>query len=301
VSTFHLHLCELALRAGDWAAAERHLAEWDRPYGAEHVNEPMQDRCAALLAAGRGDRAEAERLAAHALQGVAQTGLRWDELEARRAQGLAALLAREPAAAAERLLGVWEHVVDAKVGEPGTFPFAPDLIEALAATGRAALAHDVLAWLHEADSPWAHAALLRGEGVLERDEARLEQAHAAYGRLGMPFDAARTLLAHADLARRARRWAQARDRLEAAAQAFAALGSQGWAARARDELALVAPRRRRRRPEELTAAERRVADLAAGGRTNREIAAALAISVNTVEAHLSRAYLKLGVRSRREL
>jgi DNA-binding NarL/FixJ family response regulator len=47
--------------------------------------------------------------------------------------------------------------------------------------------------------------------------------------------------------------------------------------------------------------ERRVARLAAEGRTNREIAAAAVISVKTVEANLTKAYRKLGVRSRTEL
>ena len=52
---------------------------------------------------------------------------------------------------------------------------------------------------------------------------------------------------------------------------------------------------------ELSAAERRVADLAASGATNKEIAAELFMSVKTVEAHLSRVYRKLNVRSRTEL
>jgi DNA-binding CsgD family transcriptional regulator len=53
--------------------------------------------------------------------------------------------------------------------------------------------------------------------------------------------------------------------------------------------------------EALTASERRVAQMAADGRTNREIAAALFITVRTVENHLARAYRKLGIGSRREL
>lgn len=59
--------------------------------------------------------------------------------------------------------------------------------------------------------------------------------------------------------------------------------------------------RRRTPPGELTAAERRVAELAALGRSNREIAGQLWISVNTVETHLQRAYLKLGVTAREQL
>ena len=48
--------------------------------------------------------------------------------------------------------------------------------------------------------------------------------------------------------------------------------------------------------EELTETERRVAELAAQGRTNKEIAAGLYMGVSTVEAHLSRVYRKLSVR-----
>ncbi len=53
--------------------------------------------------------------------------------------------------------------------------------------------------------------------------------------------------------------------------------------------------------ESLTASERRVAGLAADGGTNRDIAQALFVTPKTVEVHLSNAYRKLGVRSRREL
>ena len=51
----------------------------------------------------------------------------------------------------------------------------------------------------------------------------------------------------------------------------------------------------------LTASERRVAGLAAGSETNRDIAQALFVTPKTVEVHLSNAYRKLGIRSRREL
>ena len=54
-------------------------------------------------------------------------------------------------------------------------------------------------------------------------------------------------------------------------------------------------------PESLTPSERRVADLAAEGQTNRDIAQALFVTPKTVEVHLSNAYRKLGIGSRREL
>ena len=72
-----------------------------------------------------------------------------------------------------------------------------------------------------------------------------------------------------------------------------------WAERARAELDVVGPRRRAR--DELTATERRVAELAAAGITNREIARAVFMSEKTVEAHIARVYRKLGIHSRAEL
>ena len=80
-----------------------------------------------------------------------------------------------------------------------------------------------------------------------------------------------------------------------------ACGAEPVAARARDELLAAGGRPRRtalRGPESLTASELRVAELAAAGRANREIAQELVVTVRTVEFHLSRAYVKLGVGSR---
>ena len=57
----------------------------------------------------------------------------------------------------------------------------------------------------------------------------------------------------------------------------------------------------RRAPDELTASEQRVAELAAAGMTNREVARAAFMSPKTVEANLSRVYRKLGIKSRAEL
>lgn len=73
-----------------------------------------------------------------------------------------------------------------------------------------------------------------------------------------------------------------------------------WAERARGEIARLGGRRARD-SDELTKTERRIAELAAEGRSNREIAGELFVSERTVEANLTRAYRKLGVRSRTEL
>jgi DNA-binding CsgD family transcriptional regulator len=72
-----------------------------------------------------------------------------------------------------------------------------------------------------------------------------------------------------------------------------------WSGHARAEVtrAKAGPRH----TEVLTPSEQRVAELAASGMTNREVAAALYISPKTVESNLARIYRKFGIRSRAEL
>jgi DNA-binding NarL/FixJ family response regulator len=88
----------------------------------------------------------------------------------------------------------------------------------------------------------------------------------------------------------------ARETLGQALEIFEELGARLWADKARAELRRVSGRRPP--SEELTETERRVAELAARGRTNKEIAVELFMGVSTVEAHLSHVYRKLGIRSR---
>ena len=91
----------------------------------------------------------------------------------------------------------------------------------------------------------------------------------------------------------------ARATLDEALAAFERLGAPLWAEQARAELARIGGRAPSRRG--LTEAERRVAALVAEGRSNREVAATLYVTEHTVEGALTRAYRKLGVRSRGEL
>jgi DNA-binding NarL/FixJ family response regulator len=78
------------------------------------------------------------------------------------------------------------------------------------------------------------------------------------------------------------------------------MGSPGWVEETRAELSRVGGRRPQD-PEDLTPTERRVAELAADGLANKEIATALFVTVRTVEEHLRKAYAKLGIRSRTQL
>jgi DNA-binding CsgD family transcriptional regulator len=307
-----LHLCELELRAGDCDAAARLLDEWDESSDRELLPAPIYERCRALLAAARGNAREAEDWAAQAIAIAEETGVRWNWLEALRARGIAALLAHEPARAVESLQAVWARTLHEGVDEPGVFPVAPELVEALAETGDvdgARTAADRLRDLAEQqEHPWGLASAKRCDALVrfasrvdaEQASVDLEEAAAAYGGLGLRFDRARTLLLLGRAQRRRKRWAAARRALEQAVGAFEELGAPGWGAEARAELERVGARRAQS-DGALSPAEQRVATLAAEGLSNKEIAQTLFVTVKTVETHLSRVYAKLGVRSRSQL
>ncbi|WP_210648853.1 LuxR family transcriptional regulator [Nocardioides sp. SYSU D00065] len=305
-----LHLCELELRVGRWDAAEALLDEWAASTDSSLLHWPMYERCRSLLAAGRGDVVQAREWAERAIDQAEETGIRWDWLESTRALGVAALLDRRPDEAVRHLRTVWEHTRREGVLDPGAFPVAPDLVEALVDVGDLDAARAVVDVLADAadlqDHPWARLAARRGAATLIlgagwSDEAADELARAArdYGQQGLAADAARTWLVLGRAQRRSRKWGASRESLECAAGSFATMGAPGWAAAARAELERVGARR----PGggRLTATERRVAELAVEGLANKEIARALVVTVSTVEFHLRNTYAKLGIRSRREL
>jgi len=154
-------------------------------------------------------------------------------------------------------------------------------------------------------SAWTEAALERARGVVafaggDADDAAatLDGAASAFAALGFRPDAARaTLLQGRALLRGGRRTAAA-DAFARARTAFAGMGAALWQARAAEALERAAPGRA---AGELTPAESKIAALVTQGRTNREISQTLFMSVATVEAHLTRTYRKLHIRSRSEL
>lgn len=126
--------------------------------------------------------------------------------------------------------------------------------------------------------------------VLRTSPALLERAHSL-AELGAAL-------------RRAGHRAVAREPLTEALDLAARCGARPLAARAREELRATGARPRsewRTGLEALTPSELRVARLAAEGRTNREIAQALYVTLKTVESHLAKAYGKLGIAGRAEL
>ena len=191
-----------------------------------------------------------------------------------------------------------------------TATFIPDAVEAMIALGRGGEAEPLIAALERngrrLDRPWMLATgarcrsmLLAAKGDVEAAARKAQEAMAEHERLPMPFERARTQLLVGQLQRRQRQKERSRATLREALQSFEAMGAQLWAGRVRSELARaeVVPTR----DLALTPSERRVAELAASGMTNKDVAAALFISPKTVEANLGRIYRKLGINSRAEL
>ena len=132
----------------------------------------------------------------------------------------------------------------------------------------------------------------------------LDEAVSALEPSGARLEHARALCALGAALRRANRRVDARRPLREALSLAGELKAQPLAERARAELLAAGGRPRRTAltgADALTASERRVAELAAAGRTNKEIAAELVVTVRTVEFHLSRAYGKLDIGSRADL
>jgi DNA-binding CsgD family transcriptional regulator len=119
-----------------------------------------------------------------------------------------------------------------------------------------------------------------------------------------PFERAMTRLNYAEWLRRRQRPTDARPQLIAARETFRALGTPTWSARADAELAATGAARSARQAtglQSLTAQQRAIADLAAGGLSNRQIAEQMMLSVRTVTTHLSHVFTQLDIARRTQL
>jgi ATP/maltotriose-dependent transcriptional regulator MalT len=217
----------------------------------------------------------------------------------------------DAAAGVEPLMRAWSLAERGGIFSLARFPALPDAIEALATAGDVERAAD-LASHHERIAqtlgrPWALALWARSEALIAeargehaRATAAFERALREHERQPRPLDHARTLLAYGRCERRRRQKSKARALLERSAEIFDAAEARGWAELTRTELARIGGRRPAATGR-LSASESAIARLAASGKTNREVAAALHLSDRTVEWNLSKVYRKLGVRSRTEL
>lgn len=307
-----VHLTELEVRAGDLAAARRYA---DDCLSLRDEGEPDQGLLAglyarALVAAHAGDEPLTRSLCqrGQALGKLIEDELFPDQLLC--VLGFLELSLGDSSAAFAAVGAVPRRLREVGYGEPGFFLCHAEAIEALIGEARLDEASAQLeAWQALAerhDRPRAFATAARARGLLlgsggdfDGALAAFEEALRHHERLPVPIELARTQLARGALLRRAGRRRDARAALEDALRSFDLIGSTLWAERAREELDRISGRAPNR--GDLTSTERRVAELVADGRTNREVAARLFVSVRTVEANLTRIYAKLDIRSRTEL
>ena len=294
--------------AGKWELAATQAAEaYDISiqYG---IEVPQDHLPIALVAVHRGQLDLAREHSQRALElADAQFGLRPPQHLA--ILGLVALWSGDLSRGAEWLANADQQAGALNWSEPTIRWWSGDYIEVLLELGQIEDALHVLdIWAADAarlGRDWVLAHATRSRGLIAAARGNVGQALALLGdavvqheAVGDPFGRARALLALGVIRRRDRQKRPARDAIEAALNGFETIGASRWAAQARAELGRIGGRTH---AEGLTEAERRVAELVAKGKTNREVAAALFLGERTVSSHLSHIYAKLGVRSRTEL
>jgi DNA-binding CsgD family transcriptional regulator len=186
-----------------------------------------------------------------------------------------------------------------------------ELAEAASRTGDRALLEGALGWLSERTkvirTDWVLGMEARVRALASEDDGadaahRESIAHLERTRLRMEL--ARGHLLYGEWLRRVARRVDAREQLRAAHELFGSIGAHGFAERARHELLATGETVRKRTDDtrdDLTPQEEHIARLAIAGRTNPEIGAELFISPRTVEWHLKKVFLKLGISSRKGL
>jgi DNA-binding CsgD family transcriptional regulator len=260
-------------------------------------------------------------------------GMQGDEENCRACAREAVALARPRGAGAANSIAEWSlaevdlsqgraeeavgHLKNAASAEPGVgHPYfaltsAPDLVEALARAGHAAEAAEAAAAFDGFAQPgapaWSRALGARCRAITSdgrESVAAFDDALRLHAEAERRFDRARTELLYGEFLRRERRRIDSREHLRAALDEFENVGARTWAERARAELRASGETARRRDPStlaDLTPQELQIARLVSGGAKNREIAAQLFLSPRTIDYHLRKVFMKLGISSRSEL
>jgi DNA-binding CsgD family transcriptional regulator len=264
----------------------------------------------AVAAAFAGDVAVATSRAAQSCALATQTGYRIAIMWANWARGFLELARGNPQAV-DAVLGPFATMIEQEgLAEPVRAIYLADEIEALIALGQLDRAERLTAMLEEAgtrlERQWtlveanrSRALLLAARGDLDAASLVAGQAVELCGGLELRLETARSLLVAGGVERRRRRKRAASDLLQQSLEIFEQAGARLWAEKAQRELDRVGLHRVI--GKQLSAAEQRVAELAASGLTNRQVAGALFMSPKTVEANLAHVYAKLGIRSRAEL
>jgi DNA-binding CsgD family transcriptional regulator len=305
-------LCFDSFWAGRWEQAEQladeglalcetygyHLLAWPGRYGK------------ALIAAARGDYDTARALADEMTRWAAPRNVRSVLQYGYHASVLVALGRGDYQAAYDQASAISPAGVLAS-HVPLALWVSMDIVQAAMRTGRRADATAHVAAMRHAGisaiSP--RIALLAGgsAAIASSDDhaaALFGQALATPGADRWPFDFARVQLAYGERLRRARDTTLARKHLAAALDTFERLGARPWATRADGELratGLATQRNHSYGAASLTPRESEIANLAALGLTNKQIAERLFLTHRTVSAHLYQIFPKLGISSRAAL
>jgi DNA-binding CsgD family transcriptional regulator len=211
----------------------------------------------------------------------------------------------------DQALASSRHATEAKLVVPSLSWTLPELVEAAVRTGNDALAAKAFERLAECTegsaSDWARGIFARCRALVspaDTAEEHYREAIEYLSRTALRPEHIRAILLYGEWLRRQNRRTDARHQLQAAYDMFSEMGMLAFAERALRELQATGVTVRKRQDDtrnDLTPQEDRIARLALDGKSNPEIGAQLFISARTVEWHLRRVYMKLGVTSRRNL
>ena len=287
-------------RALEHAAVAQELTEQtDHPHGRVWMGQVK-----ALLAADLGLADEARATAEHGIAHAQENSFELFRIMITGVLGRLELALGNLETAGGYLRELPERFLAGGVNDP-TAPLWADAIETLIALGELEQARAYLE-PYESNAQRLGSALARAGAARCRGLVLAAEGDPAAGLAALeasvadaapfPLERGRTLLWLGTVRRQAQHKRLAREALEQALATFEELGARLWAEKARAELNRIGGRPQP--SDELTETERRVAELAARDRSNKEIAAELYMGVSTVEAHLTRVYRKLGIRSR---
>jgi DNA-binding NarL/FixJ family response regulator len=304
-------LAELEVASGEWDTAARlcdESMEIARQTGWDHFL-PLCRNVLLQIAAHRGDVERVRTETPDLLQVVERTGVADYAYQLARALATFELSVGDAESA-------WSHLEPffaktQEIDEYGAQVAGSAAIEALIGIGHVQTAERLLDQLeaHAAGADTAARALAyRSRGLFLAAQGEHERAIALLESAALPpdspqevnpFELARTLLALGTVQRQAQHKRVARESLERAAAIFEGLRARLWLEKARAEQRRIGGRSASDR--ELSETERRIIELVVAGRKNRDVAAELSLSPNTVAWNLSKIYRKLGVSSRTEL
>lgn len=301
--------------AGDWDGALRAAGQGRELAGRTGIAlvTPLIEWTAAQVHALRDEPERAERAALAAEAGSSEYEVA--RVPALLARAQLAEVRADYAAVLRALEPLHRSAGTGSTDEPGWWPWTDMYANALVVTGDLDAAEEFLR-PHErraavrghrstlARLGYARGRLLGARGEHDAAWPAFEEALRVADRLPHRYDRARVRFAYGQTLRRAGKRRDADAMLSASREMWAGLGATVYVRRCDRELkagGVHAGARAERGPADLTPQERAVADLVTGGRTNREAAAELQVSVKTVQYHLTRIYAKVGVRSRAEL